>query len=416
MIALIPIERDLTIWAVPEGAVGNYHLRVGISAFHLPLAALVILSLLHVARSPARPRGSAAPIVALALVWLVVCFAVSPTWRGVDALFHLVAAWAIWDTVRQGGQPSRRRLLIALCTLGAAEAALALAQRIVGGNLGVDLLEAPGAFYTYGPVVAVRGTLVHQYHFVTLVMICTAAVFVLLERGVSPNVRRLLTAEVLLLGLVVPMTFSRAVVLAVGPMLVVLVLRYRERLGAATLSWITGLALGAIASIDGVTGRATASVSSDQGSFDSGRTERLREALDIIGDHPFTGTGPGNYVIELQKDLGLVGDPSVKVLPSHNVIFHYAAEAGVLGGLLTLGLLAALAFWAVRGGALRVLVVLAVPPFLLLDLFPYTWQLGVVLTGLWLALAQIAGDARAGPDPALGTSPAVASDDQPANR
>lgn len=387
---LIPIERDLTIWSFPDPA-GNYHLRIGMSAFHVPVAALIVLSALRLARSAHVPRSRFAQLAWLGSVWLVVAFAVSPSWRGVDALFHLAAAWAIWDTIRASDRVGMRRLLIGLCLLGASQAALALVQRLTGDGIGVDLLESGATFSTYGDVVVVRGSLIHQYHFVILLLVCSAALFLLYETTQATG-RRALLGAAWSFGTVIPLTYSRAAVLAIVPMLAVIALRRRRHLAAPALAWTAGLATGAMLSLDGIIGRTTSSVSgSGGGSFDSSRSKRLAEAWDLTQEHLVTGIGPGNYVFELRAFLGLSDDPTVKVLPSHNFVAHYAAEAGLVGGALAAALLVALGIWTARGGSRRALVVLPMVPFLLLDLFPYTWQLGVVLCGVWLGLAQLAG-------------------------
>lgn len=390
-ILLIPIERDLTIWSLP-GDGDNYHLRIGFNAFHIPLTALVLVSVIRLVADPRVPTSLATRLCTAATLWLVFCFALSPTWRGVDVLFHLTVVWAIWGTVRTAPRPSRSRILIALCALGAMEATIAIAQRVTNDYIDIGLIEASGFLRYYGSIAAVRGSFVHQYHFVGLMMICSVGALLLFDLTRDRRARALLTAGLVLFGAVIPMTFSRTAVLGVVPIVIICLAPLGARLRLPGLAWCVGLTAGAAASLDGILARTSSKFTPSEASFDSGRIDRFREALDLIRDHPVVGVGPGNYVAELSKIQNPGNEPGFKVLPSHNVVLHFAAEAGLVGGLLALALLATLAIWAVRGGWLRIIVVVTMVPFLLLDLFSYTWQVGYVMSGLWLGLAQVAGD------------------------
>ena len=402
VVALIPFEQNLTIWS-HANAGNNFHLRVGLTAFHIPLTALLLLSVIDLARNPRLPRATLSRLIAVTATWFVVAFALNPSWRGVDALFHLAGAWAIWDTVVSARRHAQRIFLGALVTFGVLQAAIALAQRAGDGSAGIPMLEASGRGLTLrGGVMAVRGSFVHQYHFAGSVLVCTAAALVLLTLGTKPLARRLLLGAVLLLGVAVPMTFSRTAWLAIVPMIVVALVWLREEVWPAVATWTVGLVIGTVLSLDAIveraqdtgalwTGSGRAPGPGSRRSFDTGRVELFQEGVDQISRHPLVGVGPANYVQALREHLRVADDPTVRVQPPHNVVLQFAAETGVLGGILTTALLVGLAVWAFRGGPLRVVAVLPLVPFFLLDLYAYTWQVGIVFCGMWIAVAQIAG-------------------------
>jgi len=117
----------------------------------------------------------------------------------------------------------------------------------------------------------------------------------------------------------------------------------------------------------------------------SGRTTLWRDAMDMTADHPVVGVGPGRYTIVL-SERSFDGE----LLPAHNVVLHYAAELGVLGGVLVAALACAVAVAVARRGALAALPVIALAPFFLLDAYPYTFTTGLAITALAAAIASTA--------------------------
>jgi O-antigen ligase len=113
---------------------------------------------------------------------------------------------------------------------------------------------------------------------------------------------------------------------------------------------------------------------------DSGRHVRAQEAMRLIDAQPVFGVGPGRYTIALESVQ------HSDLLPAHNMVLHDAAEAGVLAGVLTTLLLAALALRAWRGGAETTAVFVAPVLFFVLDAYPYVFPTGLAVSALWLAM------------------------------
>lgn len=387
-IALLAIEIDVTIWA-HEGGANEHQLRVGLSAYHFPLAALVVLTIARAAVQRSTPRTYYSKLVLVTAGWIVLSFAVSPSLRGLDVLLHLLGVWAIWRTLVESTPKERRVLLLGVWTFGVLQAALALAQWVNGAPIGIAALEATASLDAFG-AKAVRGSFTHPYPFLGFVLTTTAAAFVLARVTRSGTLlRQTITASLVLLGLVVPLTASRAAWLAAIPMVAVLVMFHRSDLGRATIAWVSGLVLGAVVGASSTVER-LASTSSGGRGLDTGRSDLLRYAGELTERHPVTGVGPGNYVQELRNLVGTTLEDGRRLQPPHNVVAHAAAELGIVGAGLVLCCLVALVVWAIRGGSLRLVTVSALFPFFLLDLFPYGLQIGLVTSGIWIGVCLVA--------------------------
>jgi O-antigen ligase len=118
----------------------------------------------------------------------------------------------------------------------------------------------------------------------------------------------------------------------------------------------------------------------------TGRTERFREALRLVKKEPIFGVGPGRYTIALESV------PYGELLPAHDAMLHEAAEAGVVGGVLTAALLLALALDACRAGANTMIVFGSILMFFLVDSYPYVFPAGIAFAGLWLGLQHLASE------------------------
>jgi O-antigen ligase len=273
-------------------------------------------------------------------------------------------------------------VLVAVSVL---ESVLAVAQSVRGENIGIDLFELPGPLYEFGSVAAGVGSFTHPYHLTTLLIVGAAAAGVLFVRTTGlPALATL--GGLACIGVAIPLTFSRAVVLGAVPMLA-LWARHRPTRPAAAV-FALGLSLGAVLGFDGLLARVE--VSTDASTLDSGRRDRLAEAWRLTESAPVFGVGPGRYVIamaEIEHD---------QRLPAHNVVAQAAAETGLPGGALAL--MCVLTFIArfVRRGALVAAASVSLLPFHLLDAYPHAFALGILITGLWLAVVVVADEAELG--------------------
>ncbi len=102
------------------------------------------------------------------------------------------------------------------------------------------------------------------------------------------------------------------------------------------------------------------------------------------------GVGPGRYVIALTEKYGQEPNPRVGFFkPVHNLPLLAAAEGGVPAGLLMTALLLAAAWRAFAGGRAGLAIYAAYLPFVVLDHFPYSFPMGMILTGVWLGAIEL---------------------------
>jgi hypothetical protein len=366
---------------VGGGALGDdFGRRAWLFASDLPLAALVV------AAGPAVVRRLRTPwwvgrALALVAVLLAVAWAFHPSIEGALQVFRVAGAVVVAGTVVEASERDSWRIVLAVAAGG--QAALALAQIVAGGHVGLTVLgEMDDPFYPVGDVSAPSGTLIHPY---VLAAHALVAAGVLARRAVrQPGVWWLLAAGVA----VAPMgfTYSRAAALGaiglVGALATGAALGRadRRRFGLPAVVLALVLAVSAGLGADGWSGRVAQTTSAGTTSdLTTGRGELVRQALDIIGDSPITGVGPGRYVESLPEHAARNGIRK----PVHNVPLLLAAEGGVLAGLAAALVLVAAGWIAVRRGWAAVALWLAFLPLLLLDHMAYTFPVGLVLLGVW---------------------------------
>lgn len=390
-IALLCVARGWVLWSAP-GSSGDINQWVTTSPFDWPLAVLVALQAASVLedRAGARARVGGAPLparlLALTLGWLVLCALVNPSWRAVDMAFHIAGAWAVVRTARRASGSAQTLLLGAVVLVGTAQAVLGIAQSRTGDALGLGVLELEGELYTFGSSAAGRGSLTHPYHLAALLVVAVAAAAVLATRLRSPA-RHGAIAALAVMGASLPLTFSRASALSVVPMLCLWLWRRPTRAVGAALA--AGLVVGGLLGLNGISAKTARTV--DVADTDSGRLELAEDALDLAADHPLFGVGPGRYVIELRDVEG-----HGKLLPPHNIVLHVAAEAGVVGGALTLATVLAFGWWLVRQPPMVLAAGLSLVPLHLLDAYPHAFPVGIFVSGFWVAVMAIASGPMTG--------------------
>lgn len=383
-IALVLVARGWVLWSAP-GANGDVNQWVTTSPFDWPLAMLLVLQAASALEGSVGWRGrlptsSVGRVVLLATAWLLVCAAINPSWRAVDLGFHVAGAWALVRTVRRADRSGQTLLLTTMTALGAIQAVLGIAQSRAGNTLGLWVFEFEGPLYTFGGATAGRGSLTHPYHLTALLIVCVAAAGVLACR-VDRAGRWAALVALGSMAVAIPLTFSRAVVLALVPMLVLWGLRRHTRVLAALM--LAGLLVGGLLGANGISAKTSRTVDVDQ--VDSGRRQRVVEAVNLVEEQPVFGVGPGRYVIALREV------DHEDLLPPHNLVLHATAEAGIPGGVLTVASLVAFGLWVLRRRSAMVLAVaVSLLPFHLLDSYPHVFPVGLLISGMWVAVVAIA--------------------------
>ena len=121
------------------------------------------------------------------------------------------------------------------------------------------------------------------------------------------------------------------------------------------------------------------------------RFDQYKVALQIIGDHPFFGIGPGNWINALNQHDFLW----LEVLPPHDVLLWILAETGIFGATCYLALLIAalrrLARMIVRRrdlpGRLAMATLIALASTILIGLTDPTYREPNVFAMFWVLIA-----------------------------
>lgn len=381
-VALLPLPLGLVIWSTPGGA-GDPNLRVSASPYDIPLfllAVLVVPSMLRTLLRRLRTPGSwPAWLGVFAIGWFILAALVHPNWRAAELFFHATGGGAVAFLLLTEDRRFTERVVLATTIVAAAQAVLASVQSISGDLVGLGAVEASTELWKVGENHAGRGSFLHPYHLTTFLMLGLAAAWILWRVASKPATRHLTVALIALIGVAIPLTFSRAAMLALVVIVPIgLIGRQRMLTVALLLAVVAGTLLGSSGWAQ--RGETTA----DPSRIDSGRSERWSEAAELFESEPFFGVGPGGYGIARAE----VGDD--RLLPAHNVVAQSGAEAGAPGGLIAVGGLLMLAGLALLGGALGLVVGATVVNFHLLDAFPHVYPNGVVITGIWIGLVGLA--------------------------
>ena len=383
---LIPLASAYTAWSPP--GVGRDWLRsVVVAPFDIVLVVAVGWVLLRPRLLADLFRSRAVQVVAglYALVFLA-ALAAGPSWLGVNLGLRLVAGLAVIALVSKGAETDQARqfMLGTIAVVGVLQAVLAMAQSANGIAFGVDYVDFAGRLYPFGSSRAGRGGLTHPYHLTVLLAVAQGAALLGLRHTRASRWPWIGALAVLGAGLAV--TYTRAG--AIGQVLLVVCLllgRHERRLMLpAAAAIVVGLAIGGTAFGDGWMAKSEVTKNADgSANFSSSRSERFREAGELIAERPLVGVGPGRYVDALHES------EHDEYLPAHNLVAHDAAELGVLGGAAVLGLLGLLGLRVLRGGAWTGAVALPIVPFLLLDAYPYVFATGLALAAIWLGLVRV---------------------------
>ena len=384
--AAIPIATAYTAWS-PAGVQRDWTRSVVVAPFDIVLLVAVGWVLLRPRLLADLFRSRAVQVVAaLYAVVFAASLAAGFSWLGVNLGLRLGAGLAVIAIVVRGADAHRSRQFMvgAIAVVGVLQAVLAMAQSARGVAFGIEYLDFAGRLYPFGGSRAGRGGLGHPYHLAVLLTVAQGAALLGLRH--TRAARWPWLAGLAVLGAGISVTYTRAG--AIGQVLLVICLllgrRDRRLMLPAAAAIVVGLAIGGVAFGDGWLARSELTMNADgTQNVSSSRSERLREAGDLISDNPVVGVGPGRYVDALHDRT------RVEYLPAHNLLAQEAAELGIVGGVAVAALLGLLGLRVLRGGAWTGAVALPMVPFLLLDAYPYVFATGLALAAIWLGLTRI---------------------------
>ncbi|WP_421120343.1 O-antigen ligase family protein [Aquihabitans daechungensis] len=345
----IPLADAHVAWSVP-GAVMDWNRSVIVAPFDLVLLVAVGWTLLRPRLLADLFRSRAVQVVSgLYAATFAVALVAGFSWLGVNMGLRLGAGLVVIAVVAKGAESAKGRqfMLGTIVVVGVLQAVLGMAQSANGIAFGIDYLDYAGRLYPFGDSRAGRGGLGHPYHLAVLLVVAQGAA--LLGLRYTRSVRWPWIAGLAVLGAGIAVTYTRAG--AIGQVLLVICLllgrRDRRILLPAAAAIVLGLAIGGVAFGDGWLARSEVTINADgTQNVSSSRSERLREAQELIEANPAVGVGPGNYVDALHAE------ERIEYLPAHNLVAQEAAEMGILGGiaaLALLGLLGSASSGAARG-------------------------------------------------------------------
>ena len=400
-IALMPFPIVLHGWGNPKL---SYDYVTILFPVDLALAGLLIVGSAPLARRVrARSAGPGTVVLALLAIVMSAALLVHPTARGLHTVFELWGVVVLTGTLAESISDGIGSLpLGAVGAVAVMEAVWSTAQLVTGSGLGLTRLgEDAHPLWPFSPTVsAPLGSMAHPYVLAGLALVASGALAWKALTGPRPAPwLALATLAVVPVGF----TFSRAGLIG-GALLVggfvagaVRPGRHRRRSALAALLLCVGMAVPAAIWSAGWRNRAaqtTAATSANQLTTD--RTQLDHEALVLLGAHPLTGVGPGQYVPAVQARFRTESDKRVpNFRPVHNVVLLVGAEGGVLALIVIAALFALVGWRALRSGPAAIGVYLAYLPFCMLDHFAYSFPQGLVLTAIWLGVLDAMGRRRA---------------------
>lgn len=368
----------------------DFQLHTILLVSDLALLALVVAgagglsAAIRVWRSHACVLGALA--VGLAMVPAAV---VNPSDRGAAALVRWTGAVALGLAVGSARRQGRQLVVGALAVVTAAHVAVALAQRVASGPIGLNAL-GEARVHEIGGLYASTGLTVHPYVLAAWCAVAGTGLLALERRRGSARGLGTMAGMAAFAG--IGLTMSRAGALAAVLGLGALAVSTRRSSDRAWRAPVAGaaaaLALGALVNLPGWLSRA-GQPSGGVEAISSGRGALVRQAWALLGDNLLTGVGPGRYVLALIERPELVELSSQTPRPVHVTPLLLVVEGGLVV-VPALGLLAlAICRACRRGGATAAAVVLAMVPFLALDHLAWSYPQGIVLTGVWLGALDL---------------------------
>ncbi|MBT8197466.1 MAG: O-antigen ligase family protein [Acidimicrobiia bacterium] len=382
LIVMLPIEVGVILDEAPGVATGYGRLAV----FHPFDLALMVVAVLGFPYLIGRRLGWGTGTMLVLLVGAMVGLVFNATPRGWMQVARLAALTVTAGYISQLSDRERTRLVVAplMVTVGL-QSLIGVAQVLNDGPIGLGTFGERELryFYGFGDVVAAQGTTIHGYVLAGFAMVATLVGMTrAVRRGASPW----WLVGIAVCAIPIGLTYSRMAL--IGMILVMGALgwgvaRDRARYLVPTVVVIVAITVPALFALDGWTQRELSDERQGLDRLSTGRITLMREAATMIGDHPIVGVGPGNYVTTIEADFDVEVPKQV-----HSVPLLVAAEDGVVWGLASLVMLAAVGLAALRSGPVATALFLGFVPFWILDKFPYTHPNGLVLTAIWLAMLE----------------------------
>jgi len=422
---VLVLSATTVVLAQVDSRSGNdYQLHTLLLGSDISLLVLAVVAARGLPAAVRAWRRHACALSGLALgLAMVPALMVHPSDRGVAALARWAGAGALALALGSARRDGRRLILGSLAVVSATHVAVALAQRVNGGPLGLGSLGEANA-YRIGGRFASTGLTVHPYVLAAWSAVAGTALLVLWKRqgpsgpperenqgpsgpperenqGPSGPPERgdrahggglARTAGVVAfagIGLTMSRAGAVAGALALGA-LTFAALRRPDRAWRLTVmaAW-AALSLGLLANTSGWASRAGEATTGNVENVSNGRGALVHQAWLLLRDHPLTGVGPGRYVIALSQRPALAALSTQSPRPVHVTPLLLVVEGGLLVVPALVLLALAIGRACRRGGAPAVAVTLAMLPFLVLDHLAWSYPQGIILTGLWLGVLDL---------------------------
>ena len=312
---------------------------------------------------------------------LVVTTAAHLSPRGVVLTTRFLVGVMLADLIARTDARRRDALVRWLGIAVLFQCAVAVAQRVTRHAVGLAFLGEPLYPFRGGyPVPA--GTMRDAYPLAAFGLFVAALHAIALAQGWRRG--RFSGGVVVAGGVIAGLTGSRAAILTAVLIVGALVLSCGRKGMLAAGLLVGGLALSMVPSHELWTGRvATGSGASGGADVSNGRSALNGQALEIIRRHPLLGVGPGNYSRAVRAVPGLEARSApFGVLPVHDMPLLAGAESGAL---IVFPLAFVMVLVGVRGMRRRgrwLPLLLAIVPYLLLDLVYWFYPEGVFLVAI----------------------------------
>jgi len=273
--------------------------------------------------------------------------------------------------------------------LGAAalQAVLMAAQTVTGNPFGLRLVEPGVELSVIDGILRPQGTMGHVFEPALFATVALAAAAVCARRiGSHP-------LWLFLIGVAagtISLSLSRTALLAAVVLVVGLVLAHRRGTAGAR-NVAAAIAIGVVAAsvfvAPGWMTKAEHSASTNLDELSLGRVTLMRQAIEIIGDHPLIGVGTASYLRVLGEEYEPDPDHPFSV---HNASLRLMADLGIPLGLLVTALIIGAGVQAFRAGTLAATAFTAMAPWLVFDINYYDRISGHLLFGVWLGVVAYA--------------------------
>jgi hypothetical protein len=328
--------------------------------------------------------------LAALLAVLALSFALHPGALGAVTLLRLAAIVVVAAMI---GRAERQHLTIVVqlfSGVAAAEAAIAMGQKITGHALGLALLgESTQPFNPLGTHLSPTGTIFYPYPLAGLGLVAASISIAAAARGIVRG--HVAFAGACAGGILVGLSFSVAGALSAAGLIAVGLIALVLDRSAARRLLAGGLLVFALscagAGVMDYGGWLFKGERSTQGieAAGNGRVGMLKEAKAMVERWPAIGIGPGNFmkVRDAHPELKALAD---QPQPVHMVPFLIVVEGGIPAALALGALGVSLLLGFRRSGWLGPMIAVSFSGFLLFDHYPWLFGIGTMTLGVWFGV------------------------------